>query len=398
MNSTTTASLPDTSNVDNEMINSRIAITAVIFLVGVSMLLSLLLVVAIGLPLVRVPKKRTRAASFNLYLVFLSIADLLLSGCALYRWQLFFRVQWDGTEDQNEILERITDSMSIWVLGISMWLCIAMLAWVVAFVCHEILVLLRNSKQGKHCKPPTLQKVTVHGMVAFAFGVINYVLFSLKWKWAFFSIVLPATYGPGLYSFWVAFRVWKEGLMTVDASIGNRLRALAVYFKRIILVYCALGGCLLTMVTLSLLGMKGFNFGMVTYVNSVLWAVQGIASFALILTKPDVMKMVLDLLVGKACRRDQTGFYNSTTTFSVRRQSRFSFPKSEENSNETFSSNMKDEPFGSEDREAVEHQEENKNGYITSKFIEGIVDYRSDGDEDGDEEANGVGVGDEEAD
>ena len=52
MNSTTTASLPDTSNVDNEMINSRIAITAVIFLVGVSMLLSLLLVVAIGLPLV----------------------------------------------------------------------------------------------------------------------------------------------------------------------------------------------------------------------------------------------------------------------------------------------------------------------------------------------------------
>mmetsp|Transcript_21325 Transcript_21325/g.44893 ORF Transcript_21325/g.44893 Transcript_21325/m.44893 type:complete len:100 (-) Transcript_21325:12-311(-) len=97
---TTISSTVITSDAPSETSTEGfVAITAVIFINAVSVAISLLMVTAIGLPLLSEPKKRTRCASFNLYLLFLSTGDVIISTGGVYMWQSFYGIEWKGTED-----------------------------------------------------------------------------------------------------------------------------------------------------------------------------------------------------------------------------------------------------------------------------------------------------------
>jgi len=423
MNTTpaTTAITDDVQNNNAAATRVRVGATVANLLLVVSVVFSLVLVVAIGLPLVLEPKKRTRAASFNLYLVLLSTSDLVFAATLVVLMRdVLQRIEWENsngssntpaTDEDDEglgfngilgtaMLGVVEDNQ--WSIGIAA-LSSSMLVWIVAFVCHEILRLLRSSKQRKRCKPPSLRTVALHGLVACAVGITNYLLLVLDSALASNIVGTLGFSAPIIYSLWVAFRVVREGLTRVGAGVGNRLRVLVVYFARIILVYCVLLGCIALALSLSIAETKGLGLGVTGYVMGVLWALQGWASFAVILTKPDVRKMVRDLLVGKACFRDRTGGSNNinnnnqTTPVLASKQARVSPRTRDESTNQPrIPSQMREE---STNRDEVGENEmgcDEGNRNLSREFIDGIVDYLSDNDGDANGDGDGDGDGDEE--
>ena len=91
--------------------------------------------------------------------------------------------------------------------------------------------------------------------------------------------------------------------MRVGAHVGDRLRILVVYFERIILVYCVV---LISMLLLQEIVASDSVFQALIFIAfAILWGMQGWVSFAIILTKPDIGKMVQDLFIGKLCYQKQ---------------------------------------------------------------------------------------------
>eukprot|EP00534_Pseudo-nitzschia_fraudulenta_P011664 CAMPEP_0201217568 /NCGR_PEP_ID=MMETSP0851-20130426/190123_1 /ASSEMBLY_ACC=CAM_ASM_000631 /TAXON_ID=183588 /ORGANISM="Pseudo-nitzschia fraudulenta, Strain WWA7" /LENGTH=441 /DNA_ID=CAMNT_0047507221 /DNA_START=318 /DNA_END=1643 /DNA_ORIENTATION=+ len=310
----------------------------VMFLSLVSSVLSLVVVVAVVLPLIREPEKRTPAASFNLYIVYLSLADALWMAVYVYKAIVFFCLPWEGTEDASEIGSR---TAAVWRGSIGAGFCPVALAWIAAFVSHEVLKLLRNSKQRKRCGPPTLRRVALHGVVAcaagiaeyvlYAFwcptlrrvalhgvvacaaGIAEYVLYAFWWVTGSDSFLIPYSivfWGPFLYSLWVVFRIVREGLMRFGAGVGNRLNVLVVYFRRIVLVYVVVMGSTIFLALLAKDGVAGMDLGLVVYASGLVYSIEGWLNFAIIRTKPDVGKMIDDLFVGTACCCNHAGTSN----------------------------------------------------------------------------------------
>mmetsp|Transcript_3326 Transcript_3326/g.7175 ORF Transcript_3326/g.7175 Transcript_3326/m.7175 type:complete len:438 (+) Transcript_3326:149-1462(+) len=395
MNATNTTS-PNPSVVPNEALGDPYFppdwhIPIQLFVSVVSMALSLLLIVAISLPLLLEPQKRTRAQSFNLYLVFLSAADLLFCAIGAVVSLLVSRWAWEGIDDENEIAAKLVESMNApWCIFLND-IAIMTMTWVVALVSHEILILLRNSKNRKRSKPPALKTAALQGMVGCAVGFVlaaidlavnigNDQLVSTSGRGGLFSLFFfLILFGPIFYSLWVFFRVCKEGLMKIGSNVGNRLRVLVIYFLRIFLVYCAFFGCGAVVIVLAAAGMFGLKPFMVIPLFMILWGLQGWASFGVILTKPDVRKMVRDLIVGKPCRRHQTGGRIQTTAAPTRRHPRTPSPMIEE------SGNHEGEEVKAEHQEdEIEDSHTLQEDYIAREFIRGIVDYLSDTDADTD--------------
>lgn len=350
------------------------AITAVIFINAVSVAISLLMVTAIGLPLLSEPKKRTRCASFNLYLLFLSTGDVIISTGGVYMWQSFYGIEWKGTEDLQHTLLMTLSYVNENILErflIINNVTVATMTWLVAFICNEILKLLRNSKQRKKCKPPTLRTATLHLLMGCAVGTMNgvQVFFLLEFKFSAI-IALVIMFIPILYSLWVVVLVVKEGLLRPGVNVGNRLSVLVFYFFRLIAVYCILLGSGAITAVWAVYA-EWNNVGVMYYVMTIVWGVQGWVSFAVIVSKPDVGRMVLDLLVCRLCRFTPPTAGNVQTITGA------------------------DDEFS---RLAPEDQ-------VSRQFINGIVDYLSEdegevdvegrGNEEGNRNANEEGDGSE---
>ena len=351
----------------------HVAIASVIFLFLVSAVFSLLVVSAIGLQLLLDPEKRTRANSFNVYLIFLSSADLIGTGVGVFMWQPFYSLEWDGTESLSAMLGRTFYTGPYHWSLISSALIVTITEVLVACICHEILKLLRNSKQRRRCKPPALRKAFVQGFVACAAGVVNAVVmyYSTNRK-RDFLIVLSMLAVPIVYSLWVVFRIVREGLIRTGAQVGNRLRVLVVYFARIILVYCVMMCCMGIVIVLAMYKVGGYDLFFATYTGTVLGGLQGWINFAVVVTKPDVRKMVLDLLTGRMFHNNS----NRPTSISNNRGERDLVSIPERTTRDSGG------VAGERANSKRNHEQ------VSSEFIVGIVDYLSDDEGgDGDEEA-----------
>jgi len=363
----------------------------VMFLSVVSLVLSLVVVVAVVLPLIREPEKRTPAASFNLYIVYLSLADALWMAVYVYKAIVFFCLPWEGTEDASEIGSR---TAAVWRGSIGAGFCPVALAWIAAFVSHEVLKLLRNSKQRKRCGPPTLRRVALHGVVACAAGIAEYVLYAFWWVTGSDSFLIPYSivfWGPFLYSLWVVFRIVREGLMRFGAGVGNRLNVLVVYFRRIVLVYVVVLGSTIFLALLAKDGVAGMDLGLVVYASGLVYSIEGWLNFAIIRTKPDVGKMIDDLFVGTACCCNHAGTSNDPATpVPNGRQTQLMTTLTEEESTigrEGGEEEAEDRREGNENNPARLSVQER----VKSEFILGILEYLSD-EEDDDDDDGGNGV------
>mmetsp|Transcript_5521 Transcript_5521/g.12648 ORF Transcript_5521/g.12648 Transcript_5521/m.12648 type:complete len:454 (-) Transcript_5521:1723-3084(-) len=415
----------DTSSADSPLDASEVqnsggfklaypANVAVCFIGIVSICLSVVTVVAIALPLIRDPQTRTRAASFNVYLIYFSTADLLTLGIIMFWTHRFFRMEWDGTETKEEMQDKFIFPGSVWVNRVMFNFCSQFLVWVVAFVCREILTLLRNSNQRKRCKPPALRTVALHGLVAFAMGITSCLLRFVNWgsvDWGLYVFFYPPLFGPIFYSLWVAYRVVKEGLVKVGAGVGSRLRVLVIYFSRIILVYCVWLGSVSVALALALANVGPFDASTVSTFINLTWTIQGWVSFAVVLTKPDVKKMILDLFSIETYRgkpSPRKGMKSKRATLDTVRAPRISSNMESISSEKLCTSSEKlcissqmgeecmDEGGGEVEVKRQQEGSESENEdsaldehkYVFNSFIAGIVDYLSEGDgeDDGDDE------------
>eukprot|EP00534_Pseudo-nitzschia_fraudulenta_P018901 CAMPEP_0201277592 /NCGR_PEP_ID=MMETSP0853-20130426/59634_1 /ASSEMBLY_ACC=CAM_ASM_000640 /TAXON_ID=183588 /ORGANISM="Pseudo-nitzschia fraudulenta, Strain WWA7" /LENGTH=444 /DNA_ID=CAMNT_0047585773 /DNA_START=385 /DNA_END=1720 /DNA_ORIENTATION=+ len=329
---------------------------------AVSVALSLLVVVSILLTLALEPKKRTRAMSFNLYLVFLSAGDLCMAAMLANTFAPFYRLELDGTEDFREVVKMTAfkgfDGPSVLVLLVGA----NTMPIVAAFVCHEILKLLRNSKQRKRCKPPTLRTAALHGVLSI--------------------VAVPAGGVCTFYPLWVAYRVFvREKLLRAGAGVGNRLRVLSVYFGRIVVVYSL--GFLVMGIVMCFVFVGDSAPATITFSISFVWGFQGWVSFGIIMTKPDVKKMVCDLLTGRLfrCRNRQEPERANETSVATRPVSGWSSHPGGGNNNDD----------GSGGGPVPGHENQNQTGL--RDFIDGIEDYLSENEDDGNNAGDGGGNG-----
>ena len=358
-----------------------------------SFVLSLVTIVAIALPLILHRKRRTDAASFNVYIIFLSIADICKCVPGIYGCILNFRViEWDGTEDFFVIVYKIVQTYMDrihWDSQVEAFSHTSMF-WLSAFISKEIFTLLRKSKERKRCKPPSLRTVMKQGMVTAVAGIIAAILNTvlqhgdIQKIWIRLTITwvgyIFAYFGPMAYSIGVTCRIWKLGLMMVKANVGDRLRVLVKYFVRIILVYCVSLAFVTIGEALFWTGILDYPqfFMIYLFTCDYVWGFQGWLSFTAMLLKPDVAKMVRDLFTCNVWY--DTGQDGSTTTFSMRMSKRI------EGSIQLFT-NMK---FKSEEEENdIQNDDEHgckerRKERIARVFISGVVDYLSDVDEEAD--------------
>merc|ERR1719276_418448 len=132
---------------------------------------SLATILAMTLPLLK-KKKRSRASTYNLYLVFLAIPDLIYNVFLLY---LFARYQ-------NYILPIADDSLP-WIdhpIDLALFVsCAAANLYMNAIIASEILKLLRNSKRRKRSKAPTLKRASIQAICTYTIGVTIFVVDNL---------------------------------------------------------------------------------------------------------------------------------------------------------------------------------------------------------------------------
>lgn len=179
--------------------------------------------------------------------------------------------------------------------------------------------------------------------------------------------------------------------MKCGANVGNRLRVLVVYFYRIILVYCFV---LFTMEIVAVI-VNWKSIGALYYwFYIVVWGFQGWASFAVILTKPDVGKMVHDLFACRlCCPRKQTESTNdavgvATTTISEASETGEESIQPHHSSQHEHRPEREDERTNGQDRReqfrTERYRRDQLRKRISTAFISGITNYLS--DDEGDEE------------
>mmetsp|Transcript_20423 Transcript_20423/g.42644 ORF Transcript_20423/g.42644 Transcript_20423/m.42644 type:complete len:431 (+) Transcript_20423:134-1426(+) len=284
---------------------TRVVIGVFIFVYAVSIVLHIISFLGITLPLITDPAKRTPSASFNLYLAFLIMADLVFAVLTVARYAMASEHKVKDTSvsfmggliDISEICNSIFPAM-FWCWGL--------MFWVSGFVCHELLKLLENSKQRKRCRPPTIRQVMCQGFLAFFIGFILSVVEVVSENWLrYIQIVL--IFLPIVYSLWVVFRIVSQGLMGYKANVGCRLTVLVIYFARI---FCAYTVLMCSMVIIEMIVStcpkkhdEQKMAKMLRFINHIIWGLQGWISFRIILAKPDISKMVSDLFATKACSR-----------------------------------------------------------------------------------------------
>lgn len=303
-----------------------------VVLSSISCVMLVILVAAISLPLLR-KDRRTKASTYNLYLVFLSIPDLIYNAFLVYLFATFD--EWTmsansggGDEATFPLIDHHID-LALFAA------CVSTSLYMNAVVSHEILKLLRKSKRRQRCNAPSLQQATLQAGCTYAIGILvfmwdHFLTDALKkrlplYVWYAFNILL--TMGlPIIYMTWVSVRIYWEGLVyNIKSPSGERLIVLVKYFARIIIVY------ILLWIPIAILYLQKVNEngdqGIRYYQGCLLFALQVWVSFGFALTKPDVRKAVVRLLYCGCCQVDEHKSQAATSMFSPS-PSAFNFPSS----------------------------------------------------------------------
>jgi hypothetical protein len=191
--------------------------------------------------------------------------------------------------------------------------------WMNVVIAHAVFDLLKNSHQGVRVKPPTIEKVTIQGMIVYLYAlIIFFAHFYLDGNGKInMDIAAPIYFMlsagfPIIYLCYVCIIIWYRGLVP---SLGGRLREISLYFFRIIVVFLVfwLPSIALMLATgpVRTRDLVQFNQEVFTKQSKLslypagllLCAIQSIVSTSMTLTKTDVRKYVIDLLTLSYCRR-----------------------------------------------------------------------------------------------
>jgi len=285
------------------------------FVSSVAAFFSLATILAMTLPLLK-RRRRKRASTYNLYLVFLAIPDLMYNLFLVYLFSTY-----------NTVFEELDEFGNIrkykWVavlhLGEVPWMdhpfdlalfatCAAANLYMNAIIALEILKLLRNSKRRKRSKAPTLTKACIQALCTYTIGALIFVadyfndnLKDILPTWLITLIYLPiAILIPIIILLWVCFRIYWEGLIgDTRTKAGKRLTILIRYFTRIIVVYICIW--LPAVIFYTAQFYDEVKEGLYYFIACTLYAMSAWANFGLSLTKPDVRKNFYDLFTGKVC-------------------------------------------------------------------------------------------------
>lgn len=246
-------------------------------------------------------------SAYNLYLIFLAIPDLLLALYALVKI---------GSMMAQEIYPfwspyAIMNSMAAFHVLCNLWLN--------AIVMHQVLVLLKSSRNVRRIEQPSLTRVTVQALtvyvIAAAAGVFAYFAYNIPISnglgkvetiilnqgytgWFFIFVFLPIG-----YSVYVSIAVCRNGYLPPSTGSGSRSerarRELAIYFFRIVAVF---GGVWFPSVVFRFVG-NYYGLPWLQIVTICGPAVQAIATSALVLTKSDAKKYIVDLVTLRVVRQ-----------------------------------------------------------------------------------------------
>jgi len=215
--------------------------TANLILCSISTVLCVILIVAMTLPLLH-PKRRKEYSTYNLYLVYLSIPDLLYNAFNVYL--ISTHTSWNLDEISGEYL-RMRDheyDFRIFVM------CTSSIMYINAFLSVEIYRLLKNSNMRKRHYPPTFARVTTQAIISYGVGIGVFIFDSLKadflpdkLKWLharndiitlLFMFVIPFS----VLATVCAMIYWQGLYRSTLSMYEGRLRVLTLYFARIIII------------------------------------------------------------------------------------------------------------------------------------------------------------------
>lgn len=324
----------------------------------ISAMLCLILILAMILPLLS-PQRRKKYSTYNLYLAFLTIPDLIPNLFVLalvfghhqhdshYDMDMHMDIDMDMDMNMTEMdhsqmdhshhdhSQMMMDHIQHHDLENSeqthglIWmfehpfdhnifaLCVTANLYTSAFLVCEIFRLLQDSNQRKRHTPPSILKVTRHAMVSYGLGIFIFLVeygvsgffernsgrntkiwFGLYQAFSFIFVVLI----PLLAMVTVSVKIHLQGLVGSTGSMyQGRLRILVIYFARIVASYLLvwMPASVAYMVSWSspVNRTKEISFAIFLFFASF----QPIVNFGCSLTKPDARNLILSLLKCEYC-------------------------------------------------------------------------------------------------
>lgn len=215
-------------------------------------------------------------STYNLYLVYSALADL-------------FYV----------LVEIISYAMDVDVVNGYHWLMVETNLWINAAIVYEVLVLLRASKSARRINQPSLTKVNLQvgailvGMILY--GVLWYLFPAFFWddrniiQWLVYFIPILYVIGVTIFVKCKAYLPPSNGTTPRDKAV----RGLALFFFRVslIMLYIWIPYLIMKLVFIHTPFDSAINVS-----HLYLPALQPIANFCLILSKPDVKKYIINLV------------------------------------------------------------------------------------------------------
>jgi len=253
----------------------------------------------------------SRYSTYNLYLVYLALADLVFCLLQIALYGTTINQTYDSRFYPAFVVPPQWDDISLEVTLAISYQCTNF--YINAVICYEVLFLLRASRRAQRITQPSLTKVNLQVGAAFIMGTITAVsmyfliygetnaYMNENWeKGAMLSRIFWPVYYilvglPFLYSCYVTFLIWLRGYIPSvnGATASDRaMRELTIYFCRIIMVFIVIW------IPVHLLQRWGawFESSWVTVVIFWLLAIQPILTFCMILTKTDARKYIWDLV------------------------------------------------------------------------------------------------------
>jgi hypothetical protein len=144
---------------------------------SIAVILCCITILALILPLLE-KRKRKRISTYNLYLVFLSIPDLVYNSFLIYLFSTY-HIWIPLPLTDEEILQRANTVLPLVNHPFDLALfsaCATANLYTNAIISYEILKLLRDSNKRKRSSPPSLIKATVQAGSAYTLGVIIFII------------------------------------------------------------------------------------------------------------------------------------------------------------------------------------------------------------------------------
>ncbi len=283
----------------------------------IASILALVLIAAMTLPLATA-KGRKEYSTYNLYLAFLSVPDLVANVFIIYI--IVANTQWNDEYDNNT--DNDTDkNNSLWFEACPYDDAIYTMTttanlYINAFLTYEIYKLLRYSSLRKRYYPPTTGKVTKQALFCYAMGLFVFVVdffvvadridnnvsgaspqmlkildrLHLAFLWIV-CVIIPLS-----VLVVVSGMIYWQGLITSTKSLyEGRLRVLTFFFLRIVFLEIAIW--VPSAIAFSIQWtVRDERTKIIAYYSSLFCAsIQVFVNFVVALTKPDTKKLILGL-------------------------------------------------------------------------------------------------------